>query len=177
MIMILISTIITVCDSDSSSLPPDPEITELINYSTNPEGGDQIHRAFYIEEYPGTTLDKVFIWMKSSTTGTYTIDLTARQDTYEGSLTGTVSLSCLIGIDFEPFTFNFSDTPVIKNSILTFRIERTAGADERIFYATECDELDSLTPEEILIIQTNGSSPPLSTFRRDGVAVIVSGRP
>jgi hypothetical protein len=56
-------------------------------------------------------------------------------------------------------------------------MSRLSGPGFIPFYAYDCDEFDTMTPAQINAIMTGGTSPPLSTFRRDGVAMMVYGRP
>ena len=153
-----------------------PEPLLLIDYSTNPEGEDWIRRGFYIESYPGTTLSSVTLWFSTQAADDYTIQIEAREDTYDGTLVGQASGSAVLGASPISITFDFGDVAVTKNDVLTFLMSWSGGSISP-YYCINCDEFDSLTAEEINIIETDGIDPPLDTYRNDGVAIQVYGQP
>jgi hypothetical protein len=153
-----------------------PEPSLLIDYSTNPNGEDIIDRGFYIESYPGTTLSSITLWFSTEVADEYTIQIEAREDTYDGTLVGQASGSATLGASPVSITFDFGDVAVTKNDVLTFIMTWTVGP-VRPYYMIDCDEFNSMTAEEINVIETDGTSPPLDTWRRDGVAIQVYGQP
>jgi hypothetical protein len=160
--------------SEPEIITPEPSL--LIDYSTNPEGGDWIRRGFYIESYPGTTLSSVTLWFWTSSADDYTIQIEAREDTYDGTLVGQALESASLGTSPISITFDFGDVTVTKNNALTFQMSWTGGSISP-YYCFYCDEFDSMTAEEINVIETDGTDPPLDTFRNDGVAIQVYGQP
>ena len=150
----------------------------LINYPMDPwnTGGDLLHRGFYINAFPGTSISKVDLWIGANTAGDYTFELTVREDVYDGpiieesqaniSLTGNTANKQLT-------TFNFSSNTVQMNSIVTFTISKVSGPGS-CYYATH-GEYGGIPEEDILVIQTNGTTPPLDSNRRYGIAIRVYG--
>ena len=125
-----------------------PETSLLIDYSTNPEGEDWIRRGFYIESYPGTTLSSVTLWFSTQVADDYTIQIEAREDTYDGTLVGQASGSAALGSSPASITFDFGNAAVIKKDVLTFQMTWTVGP-VRPYYMIDCDEFNSMTAEEI----------------------------
>ena len=82
----------------------------------------------------------------------------------------------MLGASPISITFAFGDVAVTKNDVLTFKMTWTVGP-VRPYYVVNCDEFNSMTAEEINIIETVGTDPPLDTFRKDGVAIQVYGQP
>jgi len=150
----------------------------LINYPMDPleTGGDNIDRGFYIKSFPGTSLSQVDLWIGAHAAGDYTFEITAREGTYDGliiekaqaniSLTGDVFNKQLT-------TFNFSSNTITKNSKVTFSLSKVSGPSS-CSYATQ-GEYGSIAEDDILVIQTTGTTPPLDSWRRYGIAIKVYG--
>jgi len=132
--------------------------------------GDGYDRGFYVPQYPGTTLDLVALRMSPSVLGTYTVRLTARAETYDGTLLGQSEVTV-------PFTdtapqevvFTFPAVPVTQNGVVTFALEQLAG-DGVIYY-----DVFPQDPASCPVVQTQDTTPPLSSFRRDGIVVRIEG--
>ena len=150
----------------------------LINYPMDPgnTGGDNLNRGFYIKDFPGTSLSQVDLWISANTAGDYTFELTARENTYDGSIIeksqAVIHLTADIN-DNQLVTFNFSSNPIQKNSIVTFSINKVSGPGS-CYYATH-GEYGGIPEEDILVIQTHGTTPPLDSHRRYGIAIRVYG--
>lgn len=153
-----------------------PEPSLLIDYSTNPEGGDWIRRGFYIESYPGTTLSSISLWFYTDFDDDYTIQIEAREDAYDGTLVGQTSGAAFLGASPISITFDFGEVAVKKGDVLTFQMSWTGGSISP-YYCIYCDEFNAMNSEEINIIETDGIDPPLDTYRNDGVAIQVYGQP
>lgn len=144
----------------------------LVSCSGDP-GGDFYDRGFYVPAYPGTSLESVKLVFSTRDPGTYTISLTARADAYNGPLLGTSTKSVtLVGSYSQdvPVTFEFSVPRIAKGSTVCFIISKRSGPGNRLFYSVPpptggCPE----------VVQTEGTSPPLDTFRRNGVNVEITG--
>ena len=151
----------------------------LIDYPIDPSdtGGDLLSRGFYIEEFPGTSLTQVDLWIGSSTAGNYVFELTVREDTYDGSLIderqAVISLNDDLS-DKQLVTFNFSSTSIEENSTVTFELSMLSGPG-LCYYATH-GLYRGISEEDILVTQTTGTSPPLSTFKRNVIAIRVYGQ-
>lgn len=157
--------------------PAEPVL--LINYPMDPAdtGGDGTSRGFYIEEFPGTSLTRVDLWIGSSAEGNYVFELTVREDTYDGSLIdesqATISLTDDIS-DKQLVTFNFPSSSIEENSTVTFKLSILSGPGS-CSYAVH-GQYGGIPGEDILVTQTNDTSPPLSSFRRNGIAIRVYGQ-
>jgi hypothetical protein len=146
--------------------------------SVPPEGGDLDDRGFYVDGYPGTTLDRVDLWFTTWAPGTYTLRLTAREDAYDGPLVGTATgdFQLPLGPPTELASFRFDSPPVTPGSILTFKIEVLAGPAGSVYYAVNCG-VDATCAASCPVVQTEGSTPPLDERRRHGINVRIFGSP
>jgi len=147
----------------------------LINYPIDPAitGGDNLSRGFYIKDFPGTSLSEVDLWVSCDMPWDYTFELTARESTYNGTIIEKSQATKYLYSDKQLITFNFSSNPVEKNSIVTFSISKITGPGS-CYYAVN-GEYGGITEGDILVIQTNGTTPPLDSFRRYGIAIKVYG--
>jgi hypothetical protein len=139
-------------------------------------GGDMLSRGFYTKEFPGTSLSQVDLWIGANTAGDYTFELTARENTYDGPIIEKSQANMSLTSDIynkQLSTFNFSSNPVQKNSIVTFSISKVSGPGS-CYYATH-GEYGGIPEEDILVIQTTGTTPPLDSHRRYGIAIRVYG--
>ncbi len=150
-------------------------LENLISYSTNPSGGDSITRAFYIEAYPGTSLKSVTLWFYTGTTQTYNITLKAVADTFDGAVLGVKTVAAGLNATLSPVVFEFDpELSITENNVVAFII--TKAESETVFMGTASDETTALGAA-CIVTQTNGTTAPLSTWRRDGISIIVNGRP
>lgn len=151
----------------------------LLSCSAMDHNGDHIDRGFYIPSYPGNSLSRVDLYMSSRTEGTFTFSLTARLDTYDGALVGTASATVDLSAtdtDYRQVSFMFAGDPAVTmGSLVTFEITRTAGPDAENFYHVGDCLFDPSCVTSCQVIETNGTTPPLSTFRRNGVVLDVYG--
>ena len=65
-----------------------------------------------------------------------------------------------------PLTFNFGNAPVAPGSTVTFALTLNAGAVP-VFYNVGVGPCPGVT-------QTNGTTPPLDSFRRDSVGLVIT---
>lgn len=140
------------------------------------ESGDLLDRGFYIPSYPGITLDTATLEFSGSVAGSYTVTLTAFKNAYNGSVLGSAQASFILnGITTQsrPVTFHFPSLNIAKGSrvcfILTINDIPVRGAT--IFYSVPgvsggCKD----------VVQTEGTTPPLDSFRRYGVVLTITGR-
>ena len=147
----------------------------LINYPMDPgdTGGDTISRGFYIKDFPGTSLSRVDLWVSASAPWDYTLELTARESSYNGKIVEKSQATKYLYGDKQLITFNFSSNPVQKNSIVTFSINKITGPDS-CYYSVH-GEYGGIAEGDILVLQTNGTTPPLDSHRRYGIAIRVYG--
>ena len=147
--------------------------TTLVNCPGDPSG-DLLFRGFYVPEFPGSTLDRVTLYFSANTAGNYSFSLTARAATYDGTLLGTATATAALTADINAnvaTTFTFSPTAVTQGSTLTFAIAEVSGPDGGDVYYSVPNQGDATCP----VVQTNGTTPPLDSFRRQGVHVTIEG--
>jgi len=150
----------------------------LINYPMDPgiPGGDLFDRGFYIKAFPGTSLSQVDLWISANEAGDYTFELTARESTYNGPIIEKSQANIYLTENTEDnllTTFNFLSKPVQMNSIITFAISKISGSGT-CYFATD-GEYGGIPQEDILVIETGGTTSPLDTFKRYGIAIRVYG--
>lgn len=135
----------------------------------NGGGGDGVARGFYIDNYAGVTLDTVTLRHRAGTTGTRTIQLTARLTSYGGTILGTASVTRSIDSTGSKSVFDFGNVPVAAGSRITFKQVVTSG-DTGVTFDVGDGPCANVT-------ETEGTTPALDTFRRTSVGVIVTGAP
>lgn len=157
--------------SASAQLPS----TTLIDCPTGLDGGDFTSRGFYIESYPGTTLDVVTLYMETLTGSTsfpYQVMIVVTKDAYNGPSVGSFFTTITIGPDQVAVPIQCGHAPINPGDRLCFRlvINKQPSAPDLGYSVPDFDG------PECGVIQTNGTTAPLSTFRRNGVKITVTGR-
>ena len=140
---------------------------QTISCPENGSGGDQVTRGFYVQSFPGTTLGTVRLRYYGGGDGTYTVALTARTSTYDGAVVGTVQQTFAISGNSPQVTFDFGNAPATQGAALTFSQSLVASPGGVAFYDTGTGPCPG-------IVQTNGTTPPLDTVRRDSVGVLIT---
>jgi hypothetical protein len=156
--------------------PTDP--TALVD-SPPPPGlgthGDFIDRGFYHPAYPAALLSTVRVWLSTPTADTYTITMTARAGTYDGPVLGTstVTIGLPAGTGFStPIDFVFTPAAVTPGSTVTFTMTQVSPAVLNVYYDIgTCTFGPCATPSPFK--ETEGTTPPLDTPRRNGVSAII----
>ena len=154
-------------------------------------GGDLLMRGFYALNYPADDLDRVELRFATLFTNTYTIQLTVREGTYDGPVVGIDTIDVdlvappvppgagegadipLGGIPTVLGTFEFDSAPVTPGSTLTFALEQLNPQGSAFYDVGPCAG-DGPACGDLCtgdVIQTEGTVPPLDTFRRDSVGV------
>jgi hypothetical protein len=142
----------------------------------NPGPGDLIDRGFYIEGYTGLTLNTlVLLYTTTGQEGNYTVTLTAHQGTYDGPVLGSSSIT------FDQtggmYYHDFQHLPI--NSTMTIAFVQTldsAPLDGLVYFdAGSCELGDTECATCPGIVETEDTTPPLSTFRRKGVRLAIWG--
>jgi hypothetical protein len=132
------------------------------------DGGDRTTRGFYAENFPATTLGGVVLVMQSAgASGLHSITLTARADSYDGPVVGASSIDVDLTSTPQQVSFDFSNAVVASGSTVTFEIA-VASDPSSLGYAFYDTGDGTACPD---ITQTNGTSPPLDSFRRNTVGV------
>jgi hypothetical protein len=140
-----------------------------VDCTFGPGGGDFWDRGFYVSNYPGKSIDKVAIAHHASTAGVRTISLTLRLTAYNGTFLGVASVTRSIGPVASLSVFDFGHIPVAAGSRITFTQAIVSG-DDSVTYDTGVAPCTGIT-------QTEGTSPPLDTTRRNTVGLIIEGDP
>jgi len=134
-------------------------------------GGDWSYRGFYITNYPGISLDSARLQVTSAAPGTYALSLTVLSGDYGGAVLGTSTATVALSgsvTDSQPVTFTFPSLPVARGSRVCFALKVVSGPTTDVYY----DVGDGTCAQ---VIQTNDTTPPLSTFRRVGVCLEITG--
>jgi hypothetical protein len=148
-------------------------VTGLIACGGDP-GGDEIDRGFYVSAYPGSILTRATVHLSARTAGIYTLQLDARGGTYDGTIFGRTTATVTLSANDQEnvaTTFEFGGTAVPKGSTLAFVLTKVDGpAGAQVFYSVPGPG-DPTCP----VVQTNGTTPPLDSFRRQGVHITIEG--
>jgi hypothetical protein len=141
----------------------------VVSCPFDPSGtGDRLDRGFYVTGYPGTNLDQVTLEYDADTAGAYTFTLTARSGSYAGPVIGASTVSASIpatSAATTPVTFSFAAAPVASGSTITFA--QTYTGPDTAHYNTGVPPCPG-------VIETESTTPPLDTFRDDGVGVTIT---
>jgi hypothetical protein len=152
---------------------PTPTPQEIVSCPFD-GGGDQISRGFYVESYPGITLDTVEVAYTTNNPGIYTMAMVIRRDAYNGPIVGEQEISINISGASTEAIFEFDNVSVPQGTTLTFAQSIIAGPGSVVFYDTgpcgfgDCSDCPG-------IYQTSSTEPPLSTIRRESVGVTIMG--
>lgn len=136
-------------------------------------GGDRIDRGFYVRSYPGNSLDSVRLVLSGSVPGSYTVTLTARQSAYDGRVVGMATTTFTLSGSYPqdlPVTFGFPSVRVQEGRPLCFVMSVRSGAASDLYFS-----VPDWTGGCTTVVETEGTTPPLDTFRRYGVNVVIQG--
>jgi len=138
-------------------------------------GGDFTTRGFYVKNYPGNSLNKVRLYLMSWTPGSYTLTLTARSGTYNGTVIGTATATASLTNADQPVDFPFASPAVATGSIVTFQVGVT-GPSSNVYYSVgPCLSNWKCSYPGTQVVETEGTSPPLDTDRRNSVGIELFG--
>jgi hypothetical protein len=146
-----------------------PPSSVIVSCPFGSPGGDDLTRGFYVTSYPGSNLATVHVQYSASPSGTYTISMTARRGAFNGPIIGstqtvTVNLPS-ISSELDVF-FNFGGAPVPPGSTITFTQKQIAGPGTA-YFNTGSGPCSGVS-------ETNGTTPPLDTVRRNSVGLQIS---
>ena len=145
----------------------------LLSCTGNP-GGDFYDRGFYIPSYPGNSLDSARLELSSFEQGNYTVILTVRSASYSGSVLATATASFTLSTAYpqnQAVTFVFPSVRITEGSRVCFILSLRSSPAGNLYYS-----VPGLTGGCTSVIQTDGTNPPLSTFRRNGVNLVINGQ-
>ncbi|HUC84498.1 MAG TPA: right-handed parallel beta-helix repeat-containing protein [Candidatus Acidoferrales bacterium] len=161
------ATVIVVSGLLSSTVPS--RGADLVSCAANGSGGDLVTRGFYVPDYPGITVDTVTLHFSASVSGFYWLDLTVTTGAYNGTFVGfDEELVYLDGNVNDEVALTFSPSAtVVKGSTVCFAVGIAAGPSSDVYFdiGSGCSS----------VIETQDTTPPLSTFRRDGMGVLITG--
>ena len=136
-------------------------------------GLDFIYRGFYVPDFPGSSIDRVvlrFRALSSDFAGPTTLRLTIREGTFDGPLAGQAETTAdLPALGYQQVVFSFPPAAVTPGAVVTFTMENLSGNDDEVYFSVTTDE--AACP----VVETNGTTPPLDSFRRNGVVVTIYG--
>ena len=136
--------------------------------------GDQITRGFYIVNYPGSSLGTVQLtYYTDGTAGTYTISLTAHASTYDGAVLGTRSFTADLPAGPTTHTFDFGGIAVTPGGTVAFS-QVAVTAPGIVFYDTGPCGLGAKCASCPGVIETEDTTPPLSTVRRASIGLTIT---
>ena len=175
---------VTVMLNDTMSYTTIVDITSvLVNIAPAAGAGDLISSGFYLPSYPGSTLSQATLAFSSGTAGTYTFSLTAHAGAYDGPVLGTSQASVsLDGVqnDTGLASFGYPEVAIPSGSTVAFVVQEVSGPNngDILYSVSSCGVNDSSCaipgPQ---VTETNGTTPPLDTFRRNGVGLKLLGSP
>jgi len=145
----------------------------VVSCPASGSGGDLTSRGFYVTGYGAGTLGMVTLQYGTSTPGTYTVSLTAHSGAYNGPLIGTATASALVAsISDTPMTFNFG-AAVTPGATIAFTQALVSGPGS-LFFDTGNGALGVMDNTCPGVTETNGTTPPLDSFRRNSVALLIN---
>jgi len=134
-------------------------------------------QSFYLRYYPGTSLKQVTLYVAFPAAGAYTLALQLRSPSFR---TGTDYGRALVTVNvtdpslsYQPVTFDFGTVTIPAGVPLTFETQTVSRPAGVAAFPTFQTETAPLCP----VIETDDSAPPFSSFRRNGIAVKVTGDP
>jgi hypothetical protein len=139
--------------------------------------GDQISRGFYVQNFAGSTLGTVQLsYCTNGTVGSYTVSLTVRSGAFNGPQVGTTQMATFSETGGAA-SFSFGNAAVTPGATLTFTQALVSGPPGGVvFYDVgpcpfgACSSCPN-------VVETEDTTPPLSTFRRGSVGVTITGVP
>jgi hypothetical protein len=156
--------------------PISPASAEVLLSCPASTGGDFNDRGFYVPQYPGVTLDSARMQFSAFQVGSYVVSLTVRSNTYDGAILGvatnTIKFTNLATDQNQFVTFAFPSLPVVNHGRICFILTVVSGPYPFIYYSV-APGFTGGCPE---VVQTEGTTPPLDTHRRDGVSLVLTGR-
>ena len=147
---------------------------QVVSCAASGSGGDLIDRGFYVQNYGTGTLGTVTLQYSAGTAGAYNVSLTARAGAYNGPIIGTASSSATVATSGDtPMTFNFGNAVVTPGTTIAFTQVLVSGPGALFFDVGNgaLGVADNTCPN---VIETEGTTAPLDTFRRNSVALSIN---
>ena len=142
---------------------PTPLFTCPMNFGA---GGFSSVGGLYMPSYPGLSLDAATLQLFTFNPGTFSLTLTVRSNAYNGAVLGTATTTVTLDSSVSPATFPFPSLHIVPGSRVCFVVTVVSGPASFVYV------LVGSCSEDIGTIDT---TPPLSTIRRNGVALTLAG--
>ena len=138
--------------------------------------GDPVDRGIYVTGYPGHTLGRVELAYSSNVAGQFLISLTAHRIAYDGPQLGeTSSITAIVpSSDETGVIFDFGGVPVTPGETIAFTQSFVGPSGASLFFDTGNGPLGGGGTSCPGVFETDGTSPPLDTFRRNTVGLTIS---
>ena len=122
---------------------------------------------FYVASYPGTTLNTVELILHASAPGSFTLSLTARLASFDGTVVGIATTPMTFSnTATQQVTFSFGNVSVPAGSTVTF--QGGVVGPSNVF-------MEVVSSNSCVVFETEGTDSPLSTYRRQSVVVTIRG--
>ncbi len=169
--------------SFSVSMPP-----VLVDCPTLSYGSDLISRGFYVQSLPGTVVDSVRLAFYADLPSTQNVTLRMREGSYAGptvafdtlaiTVPGGYATPTLATFVFEPLNIGYPLSG--PGRLVTFTLDRMyPDASTWLYDVSTCFFNSDCVPpagySACNVVETEDTTPPLSTFRRNGVYVRIFG--
>lgn len=161
------------------------EVVTLIDCQDPGAAGDSLTRGFYVTRYPGATINGVTVYLKIlSGSFPYQVGLNVTQGTFDGPIVASGYADATLNTTEKAVTIQMThgggtNPAVAPGSTLCFSffLNQQPGSPDPFFSvigALGVDLPDATDPCPNLV-ETEGTAPPLSTFRREGVRLRITG--
>jgi parallel beta-helix repeat protein len=147
--------------------------------------GDNLNRGFYVTDYPGTSINGVTVQLK--TTGgsaQYQVGLDVTEGSFDGPLVASGFADATIdgteqAVSIQMTSGGQTNPPVTPGATLCFSFFVNAGGGAPSLLYSVIGALGEDLPDAEdpcpHVVQTTGTAPPLSSFRREGVKLAITG--
>lgn len=161
------------------------EIVTLVDCQSATTVGDNLTRGFYVTRYPGTSISGVTVYLKIlSGSFPYQVGLNVTQGTFNGPTVASGYADATLTTTEKAVTIQMTNgggtnPAVAPGSTLCFSffLNQQPGSPDP-FFSVIGDlgvDLPDATDPCPGVVETSGTSPPLSTFRREGVKLQITG--
>jgi hypothetical protein len=139
----------------------------VISCAFGASAGDRADRGIVVPGYAGTNIRLVQLNYRG-VAGTYRVTLTIRRSTYDGPLVGSPVVAYVTlsgGGAAVTASFDFGGAPVTPGDTLT--LAQTYSGPGTLFFDKPASACAG-------VYETEGTSPPLDTFRDDRVGIVIA---
>ncbi|HVT60541.1 MAG TPA: hypothetical protein VHR45_19365 [Thermoanaerobaculia bacterium] len=134
--------------------------------------GDNVTEGIVVQGYSGTNVRLVQLAYSADNAGLFAITLAIRRGTFNGPLVGARTLWVNVAsASFTDVIFDFGGAPVTPGDTLTFTHSFSSSVSGRLFFDAGAGSLGSTGTCGGGAYETEGTTPPLSTERRNTVGI------